>query len=223
VGEDHIQAARSFYDVSAEKYAQFTGTEMSSATEGSVDRSLLEAFAELVKMKGFTRVADVGCGPGRAAAFMAASGLDVVGVDVSPAMLEIARRAHPDIQFHEGRLDELPLDTGAFGGVVSWYSIIYTPPQLLERAFAELARVLAAAGFLLVAFQAGDGETVQQGKTLDLGRWITAYRHSVEDVARSLRDAVFQVHATTTREADLEHESSIQAFVIARRTQLQEP
>jgi ubiquinone/menaquinone biosynthesis C-methylase UbiE len=218
VGEDHIQAARSFYDASAERYAQFTGSEISPATEGPVDRSLLLAFMELIKVKGFRRVADVGCGPGRAAAFMAARDLDVVGVDVSPAILEIARSAHPDIHFEAGQLDELPFDDGALGGVVCWYSIIYTPPHLLGKAFAELARVLDAAGYLLVAFQAGDGETVQQGETLGIGTFITAYRHRVDDVTRRLGDAGLQVYASAIREPELEHESSAQAFVIARRT-----
>lgn len=214
--ERHVEAARAFYDASAERYAQFIGAEISSATEGPVDQSLLMAFIELIKMRGLTRVADVGCGPGRVAAFMAAGGLDAVGVDVSPEMLEIARTAHPDIQFEEGRLDELPFGDGALGGAVCWYSIIYTPPHRLCEAFAELTRVLDAGGYLLVAFQAGSGETAQQGKTFGTTHSITAYRHSVDDVTHSLNDAGLQTYATALREPELDHESSAQAFVIAR-------
>jgi ubiquinone/menaquinone biosynthesis C-methylase UbiE len=220
--EDHTEAARSFYDASADRYAQFTGTEISSATEGPIDQSLLAAFIELVKMRGITRVADIGCGPGRAAAFMATRGLDVVGVDVSSEMVKIARSAHPDIQFAEGRLDKLPFDDGGLGGAVCWYSIIYTPPQRLDNAFDELMRVLDAAGYLLLAFQAGSGETVQQGKTLGIGNSITAYRHGVHDVTRSLGEAGFQVHAIAIRGPELEHESSAQAFVIARSSKAQQ-
>jgi ubiquinone/menaquinone biosynthesis C-methylase UbiE len=216
VFEDHKEAARTFYDASAERYVQFTGTEISSATEGPVDKSLLVAFIEMIKMSGRTRVADVGCGPGRVASFMAGGGLDPVGVDVSPAMLEIARGAHPDIHFEEGRLDNLPFGDGSLGGAVCWYSIIYTPPRLLDEAFTELKRVLASAGYLLLGFQAGDGETVQQGKTLGMTRTMTAYRHSVDEVTRSLNNAGLRVYATAMREPDLEHESSVQAFVIAR-------
>jgi ubiquinone/menaquinone biosynthesis C-methylase UbiE len=222
VSDDHITAARSFYDGTAERYVQFTGTEISPVTEGPVDQSLLSAFIELIKMNGFARVADIGCGPGRVAAFMANNGLDVVGVDVSPEMLGIARRAHPDIQFEEGRLDKLPFDDEALGGAVCWYSIIYTPPQLLEKAFAELTRVLDATGCLLIAFQAGNGETVQQGRTLDTERSIAAYRHRVEDVTGSLGEAGLQAYATAIREPELDHESSAQAFVIARNRRSQQ-
>jgi ubiquinone/menaquinone biosynthesis C-methylase UbiE len=213
--EHHVEAARAFYDASAERYVQFVGTEVSLATEGPLDQSLLVAFIELVKTSGATRVVDVGCGPGRVAAFMAARGLDVVGVDVSPEMLSCARSAHPDLHFVEGRLDELPFEGGTLAGAVCWYSIIYTPPERLGAAFVELARILDAAGAVLVAFQAGDGETVRQGKTLGIKHAVTAYRHRVDQVTRSLRDAGFEVYATATRERQLDHESSPQAFVIA--------
>lgn len=222
MSEDHREAARAFYDASAERYVQFTGTEISLATEGPVDQALLMAFIELTKMSGLTHAADVGCGPGRVAAFMAAGGLDPVGVDVSPAMLEIARRAHPALHFAEGRLDKLPFGDGTLGGAVCWYSIIYTPPQHLDEAFAELRRVLVAAGCLLLGFQAGAGETVQQGKTLGMTRSVTAYRHSMADVTCSLHNAGLQVYATALREPELEHESSAQAFVIARSPKVQE-
>jgi hypothetical protein len=51
---------------------------------------------------------------------------------------------------------------------------------------------------------------------------MTAYRHSMDDVTRSLSNAGLQVYATAMREPELEHESSAQAFVIARSPKLQE-
>jgi SAM-dependent methyltransferase len=41
------------------------------------------AFVELVATSRDARVADVGCGPGRVAAYLAANGFDVIGIDVS--------------------------------------------------------------------------------------------------------------------------------------------
>jgi hypothetical protein len=40
---------RAVYDMAAPRYVQFVGTEISSATEGPIDPSLLVAFVELVK------------------------------------------------------------------------------------------------------------------------------------------------------------------------------
>src|ERR1700735_5498944 len=140
-GEDQVATARAVFDQAATRYVQFVGTEISSATEDPIDRALLVAFIELIKRQSVVRVADVGCGPGRVTAFMAERGLDVVGVDVSQAMLAVARTAHPHIKFEEGQLNALPIETGVLAGAVCWYSIIYTPPDRLAEAFGELTRV----------------------------------------------------------------------------------
>ena len=111
------------YDALGERYVAFAGTEISDATEGPLDRSLLRAYVELVAALPGNTVADVGCGPGRVAAFLAAEGIATIGVDPSRVMLDEARRAHPDIDFRGGHLDDLPLDTESLSGAVCWYSI----------------------------------------------------------------------------------------------------
>jgi ubiquinone/menaquinone biosynthesis C-methylase UbiE len=215
--DDHVEAARAVYDESAATYVQFVGTEISEATEGPVDRSLLAAFVELVRSGPGTRVADIGCGPGRVAAFLAEHGVDVVGVDVSLAMLRVARGAHPGIQFEEGRLDELPFHGRSLAGVVCWYSIIYTPPQALDRGLAELRRVLTSGGYLLLAFQGGSGEPVFRADAQGTGLPLTSYRHGLGDITGRLEDAGFEVHATASRAPEFDHEAGPQVFVIARR------
>jgi SAM-dependent methyltransferase len=214
-GEDHIAAARAVYDKAAPRYVQFVGTEISSATEGPIDRSLLVAFTELIERQSVGRVADVGCGPGRVAAFLAERGLDVVGVDVSQAMLAIARTAHPHIEFQEGQLDALPIETGVLAGAVCWYSVIYTPPDRLADAFGELTRVLRPGGCLLLAFQA-EGEPVHRADAQDTHLPLTSYRHSVQQVGGCLEDTGFKIYATVLRAPELEGETTSQGFVIAR-------
>ena len=214
--EDHVAAARAVYEASADTYIQFVGTEISAATETAVDRALLRAFVDLVKEGTSMRVADVGCGPGRVAAFLAMHHLEVVGLDPSPAMLAAARIAHPDIRFEEGQLDDLPIAEESLAGVVCWYSIIYTPPEHLGDAFAELARVLRPGGYLLLAFQAGSGEHVLRTDAHRTALSLTSFRHSLGDVTGRLEDAGLSVRATALREPEFDHEMTPQAFVIAR-------
>lgn len=213
--EDYVASARAVYDMAAPRYVQFVGTEISSATEGPIDRSLLEAFIDLIKRQGVGRVADIGCGPGRVAAFLAERGLDVVGVDVSQAMLTAARNAHPHIEFQEGQLDALPIDTGVLAGAVCWYSIIYTPPDRLVEAFGELMRVLMPGGYLLLAFQA-EGDPIHRANAQGTHLPLTSYRHSVQEVVRCLEDTGFTIYATVLRAAELEDETTAQGFVIGR-------
>ena len=210
-----MAAARAVYDRAATRYVQFVGTEISSATEGPIDRSLLVTFVDLIKRHTVLRVADVGCGPGRVAAFMAEHGLNVVGVDVSQAMLTVARTAHPHIEFEEGQLDALPIETGVLAGAVCWYSIIYTPPDQLAEAFGELARVLIPGGYLLLGFQA-EGEPVHRADAQGTNLPLTSYRHSMQEVAGWLEDTGFKIYATVLRAPELDGETTSQGFVIAR-------
>jgi SAM-dependent methyltransferase len=214
--DDHVGSARAVYDATADRYVELIGAELGEATEGPVDRALLLAFVELVAAGSVARVADLGCGPGRVAAFLARHGFDVIGVDVSRAMVAHARASHPTVTFEEGRLDSLPIATDSLGGAVCWYSIIHLRPAALDQVFTELARVLAAGGHLLLAFQEGAGDQVRRPDAYGTGLVLTSYRHGVEDVARRLRSAGFDVHATARREAELAHEVTPQAFVLAR-------
>ena len=204
---DHVATARAVYDMAAPRYVEFVGTEISPATEGPIDRALLVAFVELIKRHTVVRVADVGCGPGRVAAFMAERGLDVVGVDVSQAMLAVARTAHPYIRFEEGQLDALPIESGVLAGAVCWYSIIYTPPDRLAEAFGELKRVLMPEGYLLLAFQA-EGEPVHRADAQGTHLPLTSYRHSVQEVAACLEGTGFKVYSTVLREPELQNEAT---------------
>jgi SAM-dependent methyltransferase len=213
-GQDHVATARAVYEKAAPRYVEFVGTEIGPVTEGPIDQSLLVAFVELVKRQSIDRVADVGCGTGRAAAFMSERGLNVVGVDVSPTMLAIARNAHPGMRFEVGQLDGLPFESGVLAGAVCWYSIIYTPPDRLAEAFAELARVLMPGGHLLLAFQA-EGEPVRHTDAYGTQLPLTSFRHSVEAVATCLRYLGFAIYATVLRAPELDDETTCQGFIVA--------
>lgn len=211
-----MSTARAVYDATAEAYANLVGTELTPVFEGPIDRAILSAFVEYLTTSIAGPVADVGCGPGRVTAYLAASGVEVVGVDVSPAMLAVAREAHPAIHFLEGRLTAVPVSNHSLAGAVCWYSIIHTPPDELHEVFAELKRVLRHEGYLLVAFQAGNGDGVHRADAFSTGLPLTNYRHSADDVARQMDAAGLCVLARAEREPHLRHETTQQAFLVAR-------
>lgn len=61
-------------------------------------------FADLVRAFGGGPVADVGCGPGHTTALLRELGADAFGIDLSPVMIEIACREHPDARFKVGSM-----------------------------------------------------------------------------------------------------------------------
>lgn len=99
---DHISTTRAAYDAGAEHYAGWVGFDINAAMERPMGRLMLGAFAELVRTPG--PVTDVGCGPGRADAFLEARGVEVIRIDLSWQMLLIASSAHPNVPLAQAAL-----------------------------------------------------------------------------------------------------------------------
>src|SRR5688572_7718050 len=98
---DFVRETRDSFDAVADSYAEHFRDELASKPW---DRALLAGFAEVVSAGGGGPVADLGCGPGGVTAYLRGLGLDAFGVDLSSAMVDIARRRHPEIRFEVGSM-----------------------------------------------------------------------------------------------------------------------
>lgn len=146
---DFLDDIRTSYDTVAPSYAELV-------KDGADDEpECLDLFAKLASGP----VLDVGCGPGRLAALLYERGLSVIGIDLSPGMIEIARRDHPGPDYQVGSMTALELPDGELGGVISWWSIIHLPRDVVPQALAEFHRVLAPGGVLMVGFHVGEEST----------------------------------------------------------------
>ena len=92
------------------------------------------------------RLLDVATGPGHLAFEAAKRGAEVVGVDVSPAMVEIARGLYPAVEFRAGDAEDLPFEAESFDAVVMNYGLLHLSRP--ELAIAEAFRVLRHGGRL---------------------------------------------------------------------------
>jgi SAM-dependent methyltransferase len=215
---DFVRDTRSSYDAVAADYAERFRDEL---VPRPLDRAVLTAFAEFVRAADAGPVADVGCGTGRVTAFLAGLGLPVSGIDLSPEMVETARREHPGLRFEVGSMLSLDLPDGALGGVLAWYSTIHVPDSRLPDAFAEFRRVLAPGGYVLLGFQTGD-EPLHLTEALGHPISLDFHRRRPGQVSALLDDAGLDTCARMLREPDNNPEypeRTQQAFVIARRPQ----
>lgn len=209
-------STRLVFNRTAAIYVERIGTAISPEFETAIDRAALDAFANMVLAQGGGPVLDIGCGTGRATAYLAERGLDIAGVDLSSGMLDAARVAHENLSFELGSLTDLPADGDSLVAASCWYSILYTPLPSLGLAWAELARVLRPGGIVIVAFQAGENERIERKDVHGSAADLVIYRHSPDDVAASLEQSGFTVTTRILREPELQYEDSVQAILLAR-------
>lgn len=88
------------------------------------------------------QVLDIGCGTGivaRTAADRVGPTGSVVGLDLNPGMLAVASAAAPDLEWHEGRAEDLPFEADRFDRVVSQFALMFFDDR--ATALAEMGRV----------------------------------------------------------------------------------
>jgi len=200
------------YDRMADEFARRF---MDEYDDKPMDREMLDRFARRVAGKG--RVCDLGCGPGQLARYLHNRGADVFGVDLSPKMVEEARRANPEIEFEQGDMRALDIPDGSLAGIAALYCIIHIPRAEVAAVLKELKRVLQPGGLLLLMFQLGDQVVHRDewwGRTVSID--VTLFGSS--EMAGYLRDAGFDVEEIFERDPYPEIESSLcRAYVFASK------
>lgn len=147
---------RTSYDRVADAYVdRFAISGLGDARTRPWLRATLDVFAESVRDLG--PVLDVGCGPGQVTAYLAKRGLDVSGIDLSPKMIEHARRLYPHCRYEIGSATGR-LRPNSLAGVLGWWSLFHLPRRVVPQVLASFAQALVPGGSLIVATHAGDGE-----------------------------------------------------------------
>jgi SAM-dependent methyltransferase len=211
--EDHggHDAVRRGYDAVAEDYLAGFRDELAGKP---LDRALLACLIE--QTDSGARIADLGCGPGHVAGWLAERGVRTVGVDLSAAMVAVGRHAYPAVEFRQGDLLALPGADGEFGAAVAFYSIIHLHPTELRRAFEQVHRVLRPSGLLLVSFHIGTEVRHMDewwGHRVDIDFRFLEPAH----VADVLEDAGFAVEMRTERMPYAGEVDTRRAYLLARR------
>lgn len=206
-----LDDTRTSYDTVAVSYADMLRDALSGEP---FQRGLLALFAEWVRGAGDGPVADVGCGPGRLTGHLHGIGLDAFGVDLSPAMIDVARRDHPGLRFEVGSMTALDLADGSLAGLLAWFSLIHVPDDEVPTALAEFHRVLRPGGVLLAGFHAGHGSTLKTSGYGGHAMNVYVHRRTPAQVAGRLEAAGFTVEAEMTHRPAPDVEGG---FVFAHR------
>lgn len=176
------------YSRRAQDYVDALG---SMTATHQADRDLIRAWAEGLGGP----VLDVGCGPGQWTAWLHGLGVDVEGVDPVAEFLEDARTRYPEVSFRFGRAEDLDVPAGSLAGILAWYSLIHSTPEVVDAALSEFARALRPGGGLIVGFFEGP-ELEAFDHTV-----VSAYFWPIDLLCDRVESAGFEVSGTHTRAA----------------------
>ena len=209
---DPPNSIRESYDRLAEEYARRIADELQHKP---LDRELLNRFAR--ETKGHGDVCDMGCGPGHVARYLRDAGAAVFGLDLSPRMLQQARKLNPDIPFREGNMMSLDLADGTLAGIAAFYAIVNIPRRSLALVFHEFQRVLRPDGLLLLAFHMGH-EIIREEELCGQKISMDFFLFQPSEIKLGLDAAGLTVEEVVEREPypDVEYPSR-RAYIFARK------
>ena len=111
-----------------------------------MERAILERCRDEVLQARPSTVVEVGCGPGNALRALAVPPVRLVGIDLSPFMLEAARRDNPMVQLLHRDARNTGIEHGSVDLVFAMHLLGHVPHAVADEIVAEAARVLRVGG-----------------------------------------------------------------------------
>ncbi|MER7726837.1 class I SAM-dependent methyltransferase [Streptomyces sp. NPDC096323] len=165
-----------------------------------------------------SRVLDVGSGTGRPTArTLTDAGHEVLGVDVSPVMVDIASRQVPGAEFRCADVRELPLEDTGFDAVCVYFSLLQLTRAEQRDVLRLAARVLRPGGHLAVATVPLDVEGVSG---MFMGQPVRVTSFAEEAFTAVVAAAGFTVLAQESTLFTPDHPAAVpepHLFLLARR------
>ncbi|MEV6145739.1 class I SAM-dependent methyltransferase [Streptomyces sp. NPDC051992] len=138
-----------------------------------------------------SRILDIGSGTGRPTALtLTGAGHEVLGVDVSPVMVDLAARNVPGASFQCADIRELPLEESGFDAVCAYFSLLQMSREEQFRLLRTCARLLVPGGHLVVATVPLDVEDVD---VVFMGHRVRATSFGPEEFTELVTAAGFSV------------------------------
>lgn len=186
---------RDNYSVSVQRFDEFA-TQYANRFGNVSDYALhLDRFCGLITMPN-AKILDLGCGPGNHAKFIAGKLIDpkIVGVDLAPQMIEIARGKVPDADFRLMDVRDISALDARFNGIVCSFCLPFLSKADVDTLIADCKDKLDSNAYLYLSTMEGCADDAGYESTSFSGdAQIYFNYHKREDLKQALHQNGFAV------------------------------
>lgn len=175
----------------------------------------------LERLRPGARVLDVGCGTGLPTAKQFAdAGCEVVGIDISPVMLELARQNVPQAGFRLLDVTDVDASLGRFDAIVSFFSLLMLPRAEIVTSLVKLRELLVPNGWFALGMVEVDLDDVPF-QFLGAPVRVTGFlRDELRSVVEKSGFTVIEENAVSYAPESTQAPPEIQLFLLCRRNHL---
>jgi 2-polyprenyl-3-methyl-5-hydroxy-6-metoxy-1,4-benzoquinol methylase len=143
------------------------------------------------------RVLELGCGPGNITKYLLTKqpDWDILGLDISPNMIDLARRNNPEAKFEVMDVRDISSLKAQYDGIVCGFCLPYLAPEDGHKLILDCANLLHDQGILYLSFVEGDpaNATCQVGSSGDKVYFLF---YTLENLRQQLTKYNFEELAT---------------------------
>lgn len=147
-------------------------------------------FIKLVKKDG--KILDLGCGPGHHSKYFSNLGFNVIGIDLSQEMIEIAKKVSEKSTFHVMDILDLNFEKDTFDGIWASASLLHVPKKRIKSVLIKLNEILTNQGILYISLKEGKGSELFSDIRYGGVDKFYAYYH-LEEIQNLLKDIGFNI------------------------------
>lgn len=157
-------------------------------------------FAKLVG-KG-AKVLDLGCASGYQSHLLRDRGLNVVGLDLSPRMINRARKTVQGVEFVVGDMTRMGFDANAFDGVYARAALLHIPKRLIPKVLKSVNKILKDNGIFYLAVKEGEDESEIEDERhgIKVRRFFSFFTDN--EIKKFLQDANFSIETVNFYKRD---------------------
>jgi len=153
---DPIERMMRTYDEIAEEYCEITERD----GDRKFQKKMLDKTLDFLPSN--PRLIDLGCGDGRDTQYLQEKGADVVGIDLSRGMIDLARKKYTNCAFLHSDMRDTVFPNNTFQGTWASTSLSNIPKSELSSVEKEIYRILEKGSIFCFSFKVGEGEGFEE-------------------------------------------------------------